>query len=64
VSAPDRSSRLRTLVAEYRELAGRISEGGGRAKVEKMHARGQLSPRERVAALHTTAIRARRQLPG
>jgi acetyl-CoA carboxylase carboxyltransferase component len=51
VSAPDRSSRLRTLVAEYRELAGRISEGGGRAKVEKMHARGQLSPRERVAAL-------------
>jgi acetyl-CoA carboxylase carboxyltransferase component len=47
----DRAGRLRGLTAEYRELAARLREGGGAARVERMHARGQLSPRERVTAL-------------
>lgn len=51
MAAADRSSRLRTLSAEYRALAERLREGGGSARVAKMHARGQLAPRERVAAL-------------
>lgn len=51
MAATNRSSRLRTLCAEYHTLAGRLREGGGSARVAKMHARGQLAPRERVAAL-------------
>ncbi|HEU5049215.1 MAG TPA: acyl-CoA carboxylase subunit beta [Gemmatimonadales bacterium] len=47
----DRAGRLRGLTAEYRELAARLREGGGAARVERMHARGQLSPRERVTEL-------------
>ncbi|HEX3926824.1 MAG TPA: carboxyl transferase domain-containing protein [Gemmatimonadales bacterium] len=46
-----RPSRLRTLTAEYLELASKLRQGGGAKRVEKMHAKGQLSPRERVAAL-------------
>ncbi len=46
-----RASRLRVLTAEYRVLAERLREGGGDARVAKMHAKGQLSPRERVAGL-------------
>ncbi len=46
-----RVSRLRALTDEYRQLAARLREGGGARRVEKMHAKGQLSPRERVSAL-------------
>ncbi|HEU4830195.1 MAG TPA: carboxyl transferase domain-containing protein [Gemmatimonadales bacterium] len=46
-----RAGRLRALTAEYQELAARLSEGGGAARVARMHERGQLSPRERVALL-------------
>ncbi len=44
-------SRLRELTAEYRALAAKLREGGGAARVAKMHAQGKLSPRERVTAL-------------
>ena len=50
-SAAPKAGRLRTLTDEYRELAARLAEGGGASRVKKMHEKGQLSPRERVAAL-------------
>jgi 3-methylcrotonyl-CoA carboxylase beta subunit len=43
--------RLRTLTDEYLELARRLEQGGGAKRVAKMHAKGQLSPRERVEQL-------------
>ncbi len=46
-----RASRLRTLTDEFRALAARLRQGGGEARVAKMHAKGQLSPRERVTRL-------------
>jgi 3-methylcrotonyl-CoA carboxylase beta subunit len=49
--APARPSRLRELTAEYRELARRLEEGGGAARVARMHQQGKLSPRERVTGL-------------
>ena len=48
---PPRSSRLRELTAEYRVLAAKLAEGGGAARVAKMHQQGKLSPRERVTQL-------------
>ena len=48
---PPKASRLRELTAEYLALAARLREGGGAARVTKMHQQGKLSPRERVAAL-------------
>ena len=50
-SAPQRANRLRALTDEYETLAIRLREGGGAARVARMHDRGQLSPRERVAGL-------------
>ena len=44
-------TRLRGATDEYRALADRLRAGGGDARVAKMHAKGQLSPRERVAHL-------------
>ncbi len=44
-------SRLRELTDDYRELANRLRAGGGPRRVAKMHAKGQLAPRERVDAL-------------
>ena len=49
-SAP-RPHRLRTLTDEYLALARKLREGGGAKRVQKMHEKGQLSPRERVQAL-------------
>jgi len=46
-----RASRLRELTAEYRALAAKLREGGGPARVARMHQQGKLSPRERVTAL-------------
>ena len=46
-----RASRLRELTTEYRALAAKLREGGGPARVAKMHEQGKLSPRERVTAL-------------
>jgi 3-methylcrotonyl-CoA carboxylase beta subunit len=44
-------SRLRGLTDEYRALAARLREGGGAARVAKMHQQGKLGPRERVERL-------------
>ncbi len=46
-----RASRLRRLTAEVRELEARIREGGGAEKVERQHAQGKLTARERIALL-------------
>jgi 3-methylcrotonyl-CoA carboxylase beta subunit len=45
------AGRLRALTDEYRELAARLREGGGSARVAKMHQQGKLAPRERVEQL-------------
>ena len=45
------SDRLRKLAAEIRELEARLREGGGADKIEKQHAQGKLTARERVAKL-------------
>jgi acetyl-CoA carboxylase carboxyltransferase component len=50
-SAPSRESRLRQLSEEYRRLAARLREGGGAARVARMHQQGKLAPRERVQGL-------------
>ncbi len=50
-STTPRESRLRLLSEEYRALAARLREGGGAARVAKMHHQGKLAPRERVARL-------------
>ena len=50
-SAQAKESRLRQLSEEYRRLAARLREGGGAARVAKMHQQGKLSPRERVQGL-------------
>ncbi len=39
------------LTDQYLALAARICEGGGAARVARMHQQGKLSPRERVAGL-------------
>jgi 3-methylcrotonyl-CoA carboxylase beta subunit len=44
-------SRLRALTEEYRSLAARLQEGGGAARIAKMHQQGKLAPRERVQRL-------------
>ena len=50
--APDpQSTRLQQLTAEYLSLAETLRQGGGPERVARMHRKGQLSPRERVAGL-------------
>jgi 3-methylcrotonyl-CoA carboxylase beta subunit len=44
-------SRLRALTDQYQSLAARLREGGGAARVAKMHQQGKLAPRERVERL-------------
>ena len=44
-------SRLRELSAEIRVLEERLRQGGGADKIEKQHAQGKLTARERVAGL-------------
>ncbi|HJR17556.1 MAG TPA: carboxyl transferase domain-containing protein [Gemmatimonadales bacterium] len=43
--------RLRALVDEYHQLADKLRQGGGPARVARMHEQGKLSPRERVQQL-------------
>lgn len=50
-TTPAKANRLRSLTEEYLGLAARLREGGGPSRVKRMHDKGQLSPRERVAAL-------------
>jgi 3-methylcrotonyl-CoA carboxylase beta subunit len=44
-------SRLRALTDEYQQLAAKLRQGGGPARVARMHEQGKLSPRERVQQL-------------
>ena len=44
-------SRLRALTEEYQQLAAKLQQGGGSARVARMHEQGKLSPRERVQQL-------------
>ena len=44
-------SRLRELSAEIRVLEDRLRQGGGPDKIEKQHAQGKLTARERVTGL-------------
>ena len=45
------TTRLRELSAEVRALEDRLRQGGGSAKVARLHSQGKLSARERVARL-------------
>jgi 3-methylcrotonyl-CoA carboxylase beta subunit len=45
------SYRLRKLAAEARELEARLREGGGADKIDKQHAQGKLTARERIEKL-------------
>src|SRR4029450_13068939 len=45
------AGRRRTLTEEYQQLAQRLKQGGGSARVAKMHQQGKLAPRERVEGL-------------
>ena len=45
------TSRLRALDQELRELEAKLEEGGGAARIDKLHKQGKLSARERVALL-------------
>ena len=47
----DNQSRLNTLTDEYLRLETKLKLGGGAAKVEKIHAQGKLTARERIALL-------------
>jgi 3-methylcrotonyl-CoA carboxylase beta subunit len=44
-------SRLRALTEEYQQLAAKLRQGGGPARVARMHEQGKLAPRERVEKL-------------
>jgi 3-methylcrotonyl-CoA carboxylase beta subunit len=44
-------SRLGQLSSEIRELEARLREGGGSAKIERQHAQGKLTARERIELL-------------
>lgn len=45
------TSRLRELTVEYQRLEHKLLLGGGPAKIEKIHAQGKLTARERVELL-------------
>ena len=45
------SQRLRELTAELQELEARLRLGGGLDKIERQHAQGKLSARERIELL-------------
>ena len=44
-------SRLRELAEDYRILARKLKLGGGEAKIERTHAKGKLTARERLGLL-------------
>jgi acetyl-CoA carboxylase carboxyltransferase component len=50
-TAAPKETRLRALTEEYRRLADRLRQGGGAARVKRMHEQGKLAPRERVERL-------------
>lgn len=50
-TSSSKSGRLRLLTEEYQRLVARLQQGGGAARVAKMHQQGKLAPRERVQRL-------------
>lgn len=51
-AAPPRAEgRARALTAELRELEARLRQGGGPKRIDKQHADGKLTARERIALL-------------
>jgi 3-methylcrotonyl-CoA carboxylase beta subunit len=50
-------SRLGQLSSELRELEERLREGGGSAKIERQHAQGKLTARERIELLRDADTR-------
>ncbi|MEO6051217.1 MAG: carboxyl transferase domain-containing protein, partial [Pyrinomonadaceae bacterium] len=46
-----KQTRLRALTDEYTRLEHRLKLGGGTAKIEKIHAQGKLTARERIEML-------------
>lgn len=44
-------SRLRALTQEVRQLEERLRQGGGAERIERQHAQGKLTARERIALL-------------
>jgi len=51
------TTRLRELSAELRALEDRLRQGGGADKIDKQHAQGKLTARERVRGLCDVASR-------
>lgn len=49
--SPVATARLRVLTEAYKELAERLREGGGPDKIQKQHAQGKLTARERITKL-------------
>jgi acetyl-CoA carboxylase carboxyltransferase component len=50
-SAAPAPGRARTLAAELRDLEARLRMGGGQKRIDKQHADGKLTARERIALL-------------
>jgi len=50
-SPPGGSSRLRQLTDDYLALAVQLRQGGGTKRIERQHAQGKLTARERVEGL-------------
>jgi 3-methylcrotonyl-CoA carboxylase beta subunit len=48
---PEAPGRLRALTAELRQLEERLRQGGGPDRIERQHAQGKLTARERIALL-------------
>ena len=46
-----KTSRLKNLTDEYRQLADKLREGGGKSRIQKQHDQGKLTARERIALL-------------
>ena len=50
-SLPAAAERMRALVDEYQRLEDSLRQGGGLKKIDKQHAAGKLTARERIAKL-------------
>ena len=49
--AAERRTRMRALVEDYQRLAAKLERGGGPDKIERQHAQGKLTARERISLL-------------
>ena len=51
------------IYRQFEELDKRASLGGGVDKIEKQHASGRMTARERIDMLLDTAVRSARRMP-